>query len=43
MSKQSDKDKITDLYYRLPRDDENEGVLGSIENQIEIFTKIRYR
>lgn len=33
MSKQSDKDKITALYCRLSRDDENEGVSGSIKNQ----------
>ena len=31
MSKQSDKDKITALYCRLSRDDENEGVSGSIK------------
>lgn len=37
MSKQSDKDKITALYCRLSRDDENEGVSGSIKNQTEIL------
>ena len=37
MSKQSDKDKITALYCRLSRDDENEGVSGSIKNQAEIL------
>ena len=37
MSKQSDKDKITALYSRLSRDDENEGVSGSIKNQAEIL------
>ena len=35
MSKQSDKDKITALYCRLSRDDENEGISGSIKNQDE--------
>ena len=39
MSKQSDKDKITALYCRLSRDDENEGVSGSIKNQTEILQK----
>ena len=39
MSKQSDKDKITALYCRLSRDDENEGVSGSIKNQAEILQK----
>ena len=39
MSKQSDKDKITALYCRLSRDDENEGVSGSINNQTEILQK----
>ena len=33
MSKQSDKDKITALYCRLSRDDETEGISGSIKNQ----------
>ena len=37
MSKQSDKDKITALYCRLSRDDENKGVSGSIKNQAEIL------
>ena len=37
MSKQSDKDKITALYCQLSRDDENEGVSGSIKNQTEIL------
>lgn len=37
MNKQSDKDKITALYCRLSRDDENEGVSGSIKNQTEIL------
>lgn len=37
MSKQSDKGKITALYCRLSRDDENEGVSGSIKNQTEIL------
>ena len=37
MSKQSDKDKITALYCRLSRDDENEGISGSIKNQTEIL------
>ena len=37
MSKQSDKDKITALYCRLSRDDENEGVSGSNKNQAEIL------
>lgn len=37
MSKQSDKDRITALYCRLSRDDENEGVSGSIKNQTEIL------
>ena len=37
MSKQSDKEKITALYCRLSRDDENEGVSGSIKNQTEIL------
>ena len=39
MSKQSDKDKITALYCRLSRDDENEGISGSIKNQTEILQK----
>ena len=39
MSKQSDKDKITALYCRLSRDDETEGVSGSIKNQTEILQK----
>ena len=39
MSKQSDKDKITALYCRLSRDDENEGVSGSIKNQAEILQR----
>ena len=39
MSKQSDKYKITALYCRLSRDDENEGVSGSIKNQTEILQK----
>ena len=39
MSKQSDKDKITVLYCRLSRDDETEGVSGSIKNQTEILQK----
>ena len=39
MSKQSDKDKITALYCRLSRDDENDGVSGSIKNQTEILQK----
>ena len=39
MSKQSDKDKITALYCRLSRDDENEGVSGSIKNQTEILQR----
>lgn len=39
MSKQSDKDKITALYCRLSRDDENDGVSGSIKNQTKILQK----
>ncbi len=39
MSKQSDKDKITALYCRLSRDDENEGISGSIKNQTEILQR----
>lgn len=39
MSKQLDKDKITALYCRLSRDDENKGVSGSIKNQTEILQK----
>ena len=39
MSKQSDKDKITALYCRLSRDDDNEGVSGSIKNQTEILQR----
>ena len=39
MSKQSDKDKITALYCRLSRDDENEGVSGSIKNQTDILQR----
>ena len=39
MSKQSDKDKITALYCRLSRDDENEGISGSIKNQTVILQK----
>ena len=39
MSKQSDKDKITALYCRLSRDDESEGISGSIKNQTEILQK----
>ena len=33
MIKQSDKEKITALYCRLSRDDEQEGLSGSIKNQ----------
>ena len=33
MSKQSDEEKITALYCRLSRDDEQEGLSGSIKNQ----------
>lgn len=39
MSKQPDKEKITALYCRLSRDDENEGVSGSIKNQTEILQR----
>ena len=39
MSKQSDKDKITALYCRLSRDDEQDGMSGSIKNQTEILQK----
>ena len=39
MSKQSDKNKITALYCRLSRDDENEGISGSIKNQTEILQR----
>ncbi len=39
MSKQSDKDKITALYCRLSRDDEQDGMSGSIKNQQEIISK----
>lgn len=39
MSKQSDKEKITALYCRLSRDDEQEGLSGSIKNQQEILEK----
>ena len=38
MSKQSDKDKITALYCRLSRDDEQDGMSGSIKNQQEIIS-----
>ncbi len=33
MNKQPDKEKITALYCRLSRDDEQEGLSGSIKNQ----------
>ena len=39
MSKQSDKDEITALYCRLSRDDEQDGMSGSIKNQQEIISK----
>ena len=39
MSKQSDKEKITALYCRLSRDDEQEGLSGSIKNQQDILEK----
>ena len=39
MSKQSDKEKITALYCRLSRDDEQEGVSGSIKNQQKILER----
>lgn len=39
MSKQSDKEKITALYCRLSRDDEQEGLSGSIKNQQGILEK----
>ncbi|MCH5298477.1 MAG: recombinase family protein [Ruminococcus sp.] len=39
MNKQSDKEKITALYCRLSRDDEQEGLSGSIKNQQEILEK----
>ena len=39
MSKQSDKEKITALYCRLSRDDEQEGMSGSIKNQQEILER----
>jgi DNA invertase Pin-like site-specific DNA recombinase len=39
MSKQSDKNKITALYCRLSRDDEQDGMSGSIKNQQEIISK----
>ena len=32
-NKQSDKDKITALYCRLSRDDDQDGLSGSIKNQ----------
>ena len=39
MNKQSDKEKITALYCRLSRDDEQEGLSGSIKHQQEILEK----
>lgn len=41
MSRQLNKtsDKLTSLYVRLSRDDENEGDSNSISHQIEILTK----
>ena len=39
MNKQSDTEKITALYCRLSRDDEQEGLSGSIKNQQEILEK----
>ena len=39
MNKQSDKEKITALYCRLSRDDEQEGLSGSIKNQQDILEK----
>ena len=39
MSKQSDKNKTTALYCRLSRDDESEGISGSIKNQTEILQR----
>ena len=39
MSKQSDN-KITALYCRLSRDDEQEGLSGSIKNQKSILQNI---
>ena len=39
MSKQSDKNKITALYCRLSRDDEQDGMSGSIKNQQEIISR----
>ena len=39
MSKQSDKEKITALYCRLSRDDEQEGLSSSIKNQQDILEK----
>ena len=36
-SKKKDNVGITALYCRLSRDDENEGVSGSIKNQTEIL------
>ena len=39
MNKQSDKEKITALYCRLSRDDEQEGLSDSIKNQQEILEK----
>ena len=38
-SKQSDKDKITALYCRLSRDDDQDGLSGSIKNQQAILEK----
>lgn len=39
IKKQSDKDKITALYCRLSRDDDQEGLSGSIKNQQAILEK----
>ena len=39
MNKQSDKEKITALYCRLSRDDEQDGLSGSIKHQQEILEK----
>ncbi len=38
-NKQSDKDKITALYCRLSRDDDQDGLSGSIKNQQAILEK----
>lgn len=39
MSKQSEKEKITALYCRLSRDDDQQGLSGSIKNQQEILER----